>query len=33
MIVFPVVADPVGAGLVHSLHGRARIGSFLKRRR
>jgi hypothetical protein len=32
MIVFPVVADPVGAGLGHSLYGRARIGSFLKRR-
>jgi hypothetical protein len=28
MIVLPVAADPVGAGLVDSLRGRARIGRF-----
>jgi hypothetical protein len=28
MIVFPVAADPVGAGLVDSLRDRARIGRF-----
>ena len=28
MIVFPVAADPVGASIVDSLPGRARIGRF-----